>query len=168
LVSLLALMALVFLTQASAATKKPERPYVTTSQGVVSLKFGYSTSCTFTLLTPTTPPPATPQPAGTGSCLHGDGTVSPIPLATVKEGETAMFSLRRHYTTVRLGLGRNSYELGPGKNVTWQVPAAGTYGLSLFLRSADATQYEEAAYSLRLRVVAKKPGRLVPEELASP
>ncbi len=163
LLSLLVLTALVFLTQASAATKKPERPYVATSQGAVSLKLGSSTSCTFTSLPPTAPAPATPQPTGTGSCAHGDGISSPIPLATVKGGETVTFSLRRHYTTVRLGLGRNSYELGPGKNVTWQVPAAGTYGLSLFMRSSDATGYEEAAYSLRLRVVAKKPGRLVPE-----
>jgi len=163
LLSLLVLTALVFLTQASAATKKPERPYVATSQGAVSLKLGYSTSCTLTLLTPTTPPLATPQPAGTVICLHGDGIGSPIPLATVKEAETVTFSLRRHYTTVRLGLGRSSYELGPGKNVTWQVPAAGAYVLSLFVRSSHATQSEEAAYSLRLRVVAKKPGRLVPE-----
>ena len=70
------------------------------------------------------------------------------------------FSLRRHYTTVRLRLGRSSYELGPGKNVTWQVPAAGNYDLSLFTRFADATSYEEAAYSLRLRVVKREPGRI--------
>jgi hypothetical protein len=126
--------------QAGATPRRPLEPFLATAQGAVPLKFNSGGGCR-------------------ARCWQADGRPGPAPLALVRERETVVFKLPRPYDVVRVRAGLSeAVELGPGKNATWQVPAAGSYDVSLFIKLPNET----AIYSLRLRVT-NQPLRHVPQ-----
>jgi hypothetical protein len=151
---LILLAAGLALAGAGAFAQVPQRPFVSSSLGVVTLKFGSSAECEHVPLPPPSPVPETPYPSAQGTCLFADGRVGPLPVATARQGETVSFSLKRYFQIVRVMVDGKTVELGAGKKVGWKVPGVGIYDVGLFVRWSEGMNYEEATYGLRLRVLS--------------
>lgn len=144
---------------APASAKSPQRPFVTTSQGVYPLKFGYGTSCTVQPLFPQTPY----QAGGTGGCVHADGAFGQPPLARARLGEVVTLTLERIVDSVHVASGTQSIELGAGERLSWPITAVGSYLVTFALSRTTETERYQALYSVRLHVVAKTSSRPPPE-----
>ena len=159
LLALAAFGSLLATANAKPPREPQQRPFLTTSQGVYPLKFGYGTSCTFQPLFPQTPT----APAGGALCVHGDGVSGQPPLARARLGEVVTLTLERGVDSVRVASGTESVELGAGERLGWPIRAVGSYIVTFALNRATETERYQALYSVRLHVVARPSSRRAPE-----
>lgn len=139
--------------QTNAVSLPPQERTITSSQGVFPLKFGSSTTCVNERHVPQTL--FQPTPLRT-VCTSVDGIHGRPPLARARPGDVVVFALTRPFDVVRIRAGNAPAIELAGQNVSWRVPTAGTYDVSLFMRFETARERSDATYSVRLRVAANR------------
>jgi hypothetical protein len=123
---------------------------VATARATYNAAFAWSTTTTW-------------YPDGSKDVVHADGfpfARNLVPLVPVRQGERIRFRASHPVDDIAVRYGRRRpISLGSAPNVSWRVPAGGTYVVAITVASTSPSVSTTAEYVVRLRARRPSQGR---------